>query len=131
MPNHTMLDATTEPTGPSEEGLVVNIIQFSHLLRENGISVTLSSVLDAIHGLEFIDISNLKSFRGLLQLNFVYRKDNINLFDQLFFLFWFSEQHTGLQIQCDGGQNEELESDSPSQPKKESVDYGNPDRNTT
>ena len=85
-----MLDATTEPTGPSEEGLAVNIIQFSHLLRENGISVTLSSVLDAVRGLEFIDISNLELFHGLLQLNFVYRKENLDLFDQLFFLFWFS-----------------------------------------
>ena len=122
-----MLDATAEPTGPSEEGLVVNIIQFSHLLRENGISVTLSSVLDAIHGLEFIDISNLESFRGLLQLNFVYRKKNIDLFDQLFFLFWFSEQHTGLQIHCDGSGNEEPEADSPAETKKESVDYGNHD----
>ncbi|MBW2584409.1 MAG: hypothetical protein JRE36_12705, partial [Deltaproteobacteria bacterium] len=46
-----MLDAITEPAGPSDEGLAVNIIQFSHLLRENGISVTLASVLDAIRGL--------------------------------------------------------------------------------
>ncbi len=102
MPNHTMLDAITEPTGPSEEGLAVNIIQFSHLLRENGISVMLSSVLDAIRGLEFIDISNLELFRGLLRLNFVYRKEDIDLFDQLFFLFWFSEQPTGFQIHRDG-----------------------------
>ena len=122
-----MLDAITEPTGPSEKGLAVNIIQFSHLLRENGISVPLSSVLDAIRGLEFIDISNLELFRGLLQLNFVYRKENIDLFDQLFFLFWLSEQHTGLQIHCDGGGNEEPEADIPSKTKKESVDTGNRD----
>ena len=122
-----MLDAIAKTTGPSEEGLAVNIIQFSHLLRESGISVTLSSVLDAIRGLEFIDISNLELFRGLLQLNFVYRKENIDLFDHLFFLFWFSEQHTGLQIHSDGGESETSESDSPSETKKESVDYGNRD----
>ncbi len=120
-----MLDAITEPAGPSAEGLAVNIIQFSHLLRENGISVTLSSVLDAIRGLEFMDISNLELFHGLLRLNFVYRQEDIDRFDQLFFLFWFSEHQTGLQIHCDGSGNEEPEADSPSETKKESVDYGN------
>ena len=127
MPNHTMLDAITEPAGPSDEGLAVNIIQFSHLLRENGISVTLASVLDAIRGLEFMDISNLELFRGLLRLNFVYRQEDIDRFDQLFFLFWFSEHQTGLQIHCDGSKNEEPEADSPSETKKESIDYGNRD----
>ena len=129
MPNHTMLDAITEPAGPSDEGLAVNIIQFSHLLRENGISVTLASVLDAIRGLEFMDISNLELFRGLLRLNFVYRQEDIDRFDQLFFLFWFSEHQTGLQIHCDGSGNEEPEADSPSETKKESVDYGNREEN--
>ncbi len=117
-----MLDAITKPAGPSDEGLAVNIIRFSHLLRENGISVTLSSVLDAIRGLEFIDISNLKLFRGLLRLNFVHRKEDIDLFDKLFFLFWFSKQQTGLQIHYDSSGNEEPEAQSPSEIKKEPVD---------
>jgi uncharacterized protein with von Willebrand factor type A (vWA) domain len=124
-----MLDAITEPAGPSDEGLAVNIIQFSHLLRENGISVTLASVLDAIRGLEFMDISNLELFRGLLRSNFVYRQEDIDRFDQLFFLFWFSGQQTGLQIHGDGSGNEEPEADSPSETKKEAVDYGNREEN--
>ena len=45
----------------------------------------------------------------------------------MFFLFWFSEQQTGLQIHGDGSGNEEPEADSPSETKKESVDYGNRD----
>ncbi len=122
-----MLDAITEPAAPSDEGLAANIIRFSHRLRENGIFVTLSSVLDAIHGLEFIDISNLELFRGLLRLNFVYRKEDIDLFDQLFSLFWFSEQQTGLQIHCEGSGNEASEAASPSEIQKEPVDYGNRD----
>jgi uncharacterized protein with von Willebrand factor type A (vWA) domain len=124
-----MLNAISKPVGPSDEGLAGNIIRFSHLLRDNGISVTLSSVLDAIRGLEFIDISNLELFRSLLRLNFVYRKEDLDLFDQLFFLFWFSKQQTGLQIHCDGGGNEEPEADSPSEIKKESVTYRNREEN--
>ena len=77
-----MLDANTRIDSPSGEGLAVNIIRFSRLLRENGISVTLSSVLDAIRGFELIDISDLKLFRGLLRLNFVHCKEDIDPFDE-------------------------------------------------
>jgi len=124
-----MLDAITNPAGPSDEGLAPNIVRFSHLLRENGISVTFASVLDAIRGLEFIDISNRELFRGLLRLNLVYRKEDIDLFDQLFFLFWFSKQKIGLQTQRDGSGKEEPEADSSSETKKESVDYRNREEN--
>jgi uncharacterized protein with von Willebrand factor type A (vWA) domain len=116
-----MLAKTTKLTGPSDKGLAVNIIRFSHLLRENGISVTLASVLDAIRGIEIIDISNLNVFRGLLRLNFIHRKEDIDLFDQLFFLFWFSKQQTGLQIHYDSSGDEEPEGQSPSE-KKEPID---------
>jgi hypothetical protein len=129
MPNQAMLDAITNPAGPSDEGLAANIVRFSHLLRENGISVTFASVLDAIRGLEFIDISNRELFRGLLRLNLVYRKEDIDLFDQLFFLFWFSKQKIGLQTQRDGSGKEEPEADSSSETKKESVDYRNREEN--
>jgi uncharacterized protein with von Willebrand factor type A (vWA) domain len=122
-----MLAEKTIATGPSDQGLAVNIIRFSRLLKENGISVSFSSVLDAIRGLEFIDLSNLELFRGLLRLNFIHRKEDIGLFDQLFFLFWFSEQQTDLQISCEGSGNEEPEAEGPSETKKESVDTGNRD----
>jgi uncharacterized protein with von Willebrand factor type A (vWA) domain len=116
-----MLAKTTKLTGPSDKGLTVNIIRFSHLLRENGISVTLASVLDAIRGIEIIDISNLNVFRGLLRLNFIHRKEDIGLFDQLFFLFWFSKQQTGLQIHYESSGDEEPEAQIPSE-KKEPID---------
>lgn len=122
-----MIAEKTIATGPSDEGLAVNIIRFSRLLKENGISVSLASVLDAIRGLEFIDVSNREVFRALLRLNFIHRKADINLFDQLFFLFWFSEPQTDLQISCEGSANEESEADGPSETKKESVDYHNRD----
>lgn len=120
-----MLNENTIPVGPSDEGLVVNIIRFSHLLRENEISVTLSSVLDAIRGLEFIDISNPNLFRCLLRTNFVHRKDDIGLFDKLFFLFWFSEQQNSLQLNSHDSGDAEPEADGQSELEKEIVDYRN------
>ena len=117
-----MLDTIIRITGPSDEGLAVNIIRFSRLLRENGISVTLASVLDAVRGLEFIDITNFNLFRGLLRLNFIHRKEDMDLFDQLFSLFWLPKHQTGLQVHDDGSGNEAPESQRPTEIQKEPAD---------
>ena len=117
-----MLDAYTRIDGPSDEGLAVNIIRFSRLLRENGITVTLASVLDAVRGLEFIDISSMGSFHDLLLANFVYRKEDFELFDQLFMLFWLPQQQTGLQVDSGCSGDQEPEGQGPSELDKESVD---------
>jgi uncharacterized protein with von Willebrand factor type A (vWA) domain len=118
-----MLIEKTKLSDPSDKGLVANIIRFSHLLRENGVSVTLSSVLDAVRGLEFIDMSDPNLFHGLLLTNFVYRKEDINLFNELFFRFWFSEAQAGLPISCPGGGIKEAEKDVPSEIEKERFDH--------
>jgi uncharacterized protein with von Willebrand factor type A (vWA) domain len=112
-------------TGPSDEGLVVNIIRFSRLLRENGIPVTFSSVLDAIRGLQHIDLSKPDLFRDLFRMNFVCRKEDINLFNELFFRFWFSEEQTALQIACADSGDAESEEDVLSEFEKEMVDHQN------
>lgn len=118
-----MLDKKAKYVRRSNEGLVVNIIRFSRLLRENGISVSLSSVLDAIRGIEFIDISNPDLLRSLLRSNVVYRKEDIDLFDHLFFLFWFSEQQANLPLALYESDDSESESGVKSDQEKEVVDY--------
>jgi uncharacterized protein with von Willebrand factor type A (vWA) domain len=118
-----MLDEKIIGTSPSNEGLDVNIIRFSRLLRENGVSVTLSSILDAIRGLGYIDISNPDLFRSLLKLNFVCRKVDLDLFDKLFLLYWFPEQQNSLEIHCDNSGYAKPEVDSPSEFEKETVDF--------
>jgi uncharacterized protein with von Willebrand factor type A (vWA) domain len=120
-----MLTEKTELTGPSDEGMAANIIRFSHLLRENGVSTTLSSVLDAIRGVELIDISNPDLFYDLLRLNFVHRKEDISLFRNLYLRFWFSEEQTGLKILCEQSGDAETEEDVSSESKKETIDYEN------
>jgi hypothetical protein len=116
-----MLDAITSIDGPSDEGLAVNIIRFSRLLRKNGITVTLASVLDAVRGLEFIDISSMGSFHDLLLANFVNRKEDFGLFEQLFMLFWLPKQQTGLKVRSGSSGDEEPEGQNPSELDKKPV----------
>jgi uncharacterized protein with von Willebrand factor type A (vWA) domain len=120
-----MINEKAQLTGPSEEGLVANISRFSHYLRENGVSVTLSSVIDTVKGLELIDIADSDLFRKLLQLNFVYRKEDINLFEELFYRFWISEKENPLTPPCEGGGNNESDENLPSDSERERADDQN------
>jgi uncharacterized protein with von Willebrand factor type A (vWA) domain len=84
-----MLIETGALTTPCDEGLVANIVRFSHFLNRYDISVPLPSVLDAVRGLEFIGVSDPNRFRLLLKMNFVHRKADYDRFDGLFYRFWF------------------------------------------
>ena len=95
----------------SEEGLIENIVRFSHLLRDNDISVSLPAVLDTLAGLPLIDISNLQTFHCLLRSNFISHKEDLSKFDQLFFAYWMPRQRTTLQVPAEGVGESETEQD--------------------
>jgi uncharacterized protein with von Willebrand factor type A (vWA) domain len=93
------------------KGLIENIVRFSHLLRDNDIPVSLPAVLDALAGLQLIDISNLQKFQCSLRSNFISRKEDLATFDHLFFAFWLPKQRTTLQIPSEGVGESEAEQD--------------------
>ena len=86
----------------SEEGLIENIVQFSHLLRNNDISVSLTAVLDTLAGLPLIVISDLRMFHCLLRSNFISCKEDLAKFDHLFYAYWLPKQRTTLQVPAEG-----------------------------
>ncbi len=73
---------------PTAEGLIDNIVRFSNLLRDNGITVSLPAVLDTLKGLPLIDISILHEFKILLQANLICREQDIAKFNKLFHGYW-------------------------------------------
>jgi uncharacterized protein with von Willebrand factor type A (vWA) domain len=103
------LDNTTDsPRRKSDAGLIENIVRFSYLLRDNGISVSLPAVLDAIEGLPLIDISHLDAFHCLLRINFISCKEDLSKFDTLFYDYWLPKERTTFQIPAEGiGEREE------------------------
>jgi uncharacterized protein with von Willebrand factor type A (vWA) domain len=77
-------------------------------LRDNGISVSLPAVLDAIEGLPLIDISHLDAFHCLLRINFISCKEDLSKFDTLFYDYWLPKERTTFQIPAEGiGEREE------------------------
>ena len=73
---------------PTADGFLDNILRFSNLLRDNGVTVSLPSVLDTLKGLQLIDISNLQEFKVLLLANFIHHKPDIATFNKLFQAYW-------------------------------------------
>ena len=73
---------------PTAEGFTDNIVRFSNLLRDSGVSVSLPAVLDTIEGLPLIDISALQEFRILLQANLIHHHQDVATFNRLFQEYW-------------------------------------------
>jgi uncharacterized protein len=84
---------------PSEEGLIQNVARFCRVLRENDLWVPLSSVLDAVRGLSWIDLGSPWPLYHLLRCNVVCRREDLEKFDALFRRFWFSESMGAREIE--------------------------------
>jgi uncharacterized protein with von Willebrand factor type A (vWA) domain len=85
-----------------------NILLFSKTLRGKKVGVTIDNVLDALRGISFIDIRNKKDFYYLLKSNFISRKEESDLFDDLFNQFWSFEDENDSSIKKVVGEKMEV-----------------------
>jgi len=76
------------PTQKYYSDLLKNILLFSQALRKIKVGSTIENVLDALRGSSYIDIQRKRDFYELLKSNFVSRREEIDLFDELFEQFW-------------------------------------------
>ncbi len=70
------------------QGTVKNLLAFSRVLKELGIKIGLSQVMDASRALERVDVGRRADFRAALRANFVSDREQIAVFDRAFDLFW-------------------------------------------
>jgi hypothetical protein len=68
--------------------LAENIVFFARTLRQAGLKVGPGASLDAIAAIEAIGIGDRAEFRAALEAVFVKRRQDADLFDQAFRLFW-------------------------------------------
>jgi hypothetical protein len=69
-------------------GTVANVLAFGRVLKELGIKVGLSQVMDAGRALECVDIGRRGDFRAALRANLVSDKEDAAVFDRAFDRFW-------------------------------------------
>ena len=73
---------------PGESRFAANIMHFARVLRAAGLPVGPGKVLDAIRAVEAVGIGSRTDFYWTLHAVFVNRRDQRELFDQAFHIFW-------------------------------------------
>jgi uncharacterized protein with von Willebrand factor type A (vWA) domain len=81
-----MARARVETSG--EGHLAENIAYFGRALRNAGMAVGPGAMLDAVEAVETIGIGHRDEFRAALEAVFVKRRQDAEMFDQAFRLFW-------------------------------------------
>ncbi len=97
----------------SGAGLTVNIVRFARFLRSQGIPVSLAEVIDAMKCVKLVDISQMQSFYDLLRSNFIFRKEHLKRFDELFRQYWLANDETESAMFSKQGGEAEAEQDQP------------------
>lgn len=65
------------------------VVEFSNILRRNGIRVSLSENMDAFRALDLTGIRDSVLFRSALRATLIKRSSDLKAFDELFDLFFF------------------------------------------
>jgi len=71
-----------------DQGTLANLLAFGRVLKEVGLKVGLSRVLDASRSLEFVDITHREDFHAVLRSNLLSEREGLPLFDRVFDCFW-------------------------------------------
>lgn len=85
-----MPDDLTLPDAEGEGGgkLIENIMHFGRTLRAAGLPVGPGKVLDAVEAVRVAGVTNRRDFYWTLHAVFVNRRDQREIFDQAFHVFW-------------------------------------------
>jgi hypothetical protein len=75
------------------QGTLPNLLAFGRALKQLGVKISLSQVIDAARAVEFVDLADKGDFRSLLQSNLVLQKEDFPVFDMLFDYFWREQSY--------------------------------------
>ncbi|MBL8700616.1 MAG: VWA domain-containing protein [Alphaproteobacteria bacterium] len=82
-----------DPVGPGEDGtLVANIVHFARILRGAGLPIGPGRAIEAVRAVEAIGLATRDDFYWTLHAVFVNRRDQREVFDQAFRMFWRDPQ---------------------------------------
>src|SRR5919206_757126 len=82
----------SDVTHAGDGRLVANLMHFARTLRAAGLPVGPGKVLDAVEAVRAVGITDRRDFYWTLHAVFVNRRDQRELFDQAFHIFWRNPQ---------------------------------------
>ena len=84
----TVAAAANSVASSRGKGTLPNLMAFARALKQLGVKVSLSQVLDTSRSVDLIDIVEKKDFRAVLRANLILQKEDFPAFDMLFDCFW-------------------------------------------
>ena len=78
----------TPPEADPKGALADNVMHFGRVLRAAGLPVGPGKVIEAVRAVEAVGITNRQDFYWTLHAVFVNRRDQRDIFDQAFHVFW-------------------------------------------
>ena len=75
------------------QGTLPNLLAFGRALKQLGVKVSLSQVMDVSRAVEFVDLADKEDFRALLRSNLISQKEDFPVFDMLFDCFWREQSY--------------------------------------
>jgi uncharacterized protein with von Willebrand factor type A (vWA) domain len=81
------------------QGTLSNVLAFARALKELGVKVSLSQVIDASRSLELVDIAEKADFRALLRSNLISQKEDFSVFDMVFDCFWREQSYERIPME--------------------------------
>jgi uncharacterized protein with von Willebrand factor type A (vWA) domain len=95
------------------KGTLPNMMAFGRALKQLGVKVSLSQVLDASRSADLVSIAERNDFRALLRANLITQKEDFPVFDMLFDCFWREQSYERVPMETMDIQGTPAESDAP------------------
>src|SRR3989337_2595796 len=74
-------------------GTLPNMMAFARALKQLGVKVSLSQVIDAARSADLVDIADKQDFRALLRSNLILQKEDFPVFDMVFDCCWREQSY--------------------------------------
>lgn len=86
MPDQAVLKEIMPPE--HKKGMIQNMMRFCDALRKEGTEIAIGEVIDALRGLLYINFVNKEIFYFALRTTLIKKKEDLEIFDKIFLLFW-------------------------------------------
>ena len=109
----TVAAAVNNVASARGRGTLPNMMAFARALKQLGIKISLSQVLDASRSADLVEIGARSDFRALLRANLISQKEDFPLFDMVFDCFWREQSYERVPMETMEIQGTPTESDAP------------------
>jgi uncharacterized protein with von Willebrand factor type A (vWA) domain len=80
-------------------GTLPNLMAFARALKQLGVKVSLSQVIDASRSADLVDLAEKSDFRAVLRSNLILQKEDFPTFDMLFDCFWREQSYERMPME--------------------------------